>query len=75
MITKKINLLSELDVALTKDEILFPDDLFEYQEMDLYRKTKEKFVRNIDLFNTVNQTVEKQIDNSDLRKIKTGKTK
>ena len=34
---------------------LYSHDLFEYQETDLYRKTKEKFVRNIELFNTKRQ--------------------
>ena len=35
LITKKMNLLSDMDVAVSKDEIVFPDDLFEYQETDL----------------------------------------
>ena len=59
----------------SKDEIVFPDDLFEYQETDLYRKTKEKFVRDIEIFNTINQNNNKEIDEEGLQKIKTGKTK
>ena len=75
LITKKLNMLSEMDVTISKDEIVFPDDLFEYQETDLYRKTKEKFVRDIELFNTIKQDSNIDVDEDVLQKIKTGKTK
>ena len=62
-------------MVVSKDEILFPDDLFEYQETDLYRKPKKNLLEILGLFNTLKQNIDRQIDNKDLQKIKTGKTK
>tara|TARA_B100000787_G_scaffold166491_1_gene151809 strand:+ start:1 stop:2859 length:2859 start_codon:yes stop_codon:yes gene_type:complete len=69
LITKRFSILSELDVSSSKDELVFPDDMFDYYSDDLFRKKKEKFVRPIDLFNTISQKNNLKLNNSNISKI------
>ena len=54
-ITKKIDNITEIDFSNKKNEVFFSDEQFEYLENDLYKKKKIKFVRDINIFNTINQ--------------------
>ena len=54
-ITKKIDNITEIDFSNKKNEVFFSDEQFEYLENDLYKKKKIKFVRDINIFNTVKQ--------------------
>ena len=40
ILTKKMNFISELDVKSSKDNLIFPDDMFEVFENELFKKTK-----------------------------------
>lgn len=74
ILTKKMNFISELDVKSSKDNLIFPDDMFEVFENELFKKTKQKFIRPIDLFNTIGQKSNINIDQLKLDEVK-GKTR
>ena len=73
LITKKFNILTDLDnvkkIGNSKNILIFSDDMFEYYDNDLFRKTKEKYVRPIELFNTILQNTNLLLNKSNIDKI------
>ena len=71
-ITKKIDNITEIDFSNKKNEIFFSDEQFEYLESDLYKKKKVRHVRNINIFDTVNQKNSIKITKDEWQKLKEG---
>jgi hypothetical protein len=70
-ITKKIDNITEIDFTNKKNEMIFGDDLFDSLEKKL-RKRGNKFMRDIKIFNTIEQKNNVVISDDIWSKIKEG---
>ena len=71
-ITKKVDNITEIDFSNKKNEIFFSDEQFEYLENDLYKKKKIRHVRDINIFDTINQNNSIKITKDEWQKLKEG---
>lgn len=70
-ITKKIDNITEIDFTNKKNEMIFGEDLFESLERKL-RKRGNKFMRDIKLFNTIEQKNNVKVSKEEWGELKEG---